>query len=77
MKATMKSIILTTIILSMMVTACDTSAKRYERARTLYEEGTELRSQRLSEEAAESSSRLLNFSTRSRKTKRPSTSKAS
>ena len=53
MKATTKSIILTTIILSMMVTACDTSAKRYERARTLYEEGTELRSQRLSEEAAE------------------------
>ena len=36
-----------------MLTACESPAKRYERARTLYEEGTELRSQRLSEEAAE------------------------
>ena len=35
------------------MTACDSPAKRYERARTLYEEGTELRQQRLSEEAAE------------------------
>lgn len=33
--------------------SCDTPEKRYERACTLYNEGTELRSQRLSEEAAE------------------------
>ena len=36
-----------------MLTACESPAKRYERARTLYEEGIELRSQRLSEEATE------------------------
>ena len=53
MKATLKSLILTTLALGAMLTACDTPAKRYERARTLYEEGTELRQQRLSEEAAE------------------------
>ena len=53
MKATLKSLILLSIALTAMMTACDTPAKRYERARTLYEEGTELRQQRLSEEAAE------------------------
>ena len=53
MKATLKSLILLTLALSAMLTACDTPEKRYERARTLYEEGTELREQRLSEEAAE------------------------
>ena len=53
MKAKLKSLILIAIVLTAMLSACDTSAKRYERARTLYEEGVELRSQRLSEEAAE------------------------
>ena len=53
MKATLKSLILLTFALAAMLTACESPAKRYERARTLYEEGVELRSQRLSEEAAE------------------------
>ena len=51
MKATLKSLIL--ITLAMAMASCDTPEKRYERACTLYNEGTELRSQRLSEEAAE------------------------
>ena len=53
MKATLKSLILTTLALGVMLVACDTHAKRVERARTLYNEGAELREQRLSEEAAE------------------------
>ena len=53
MNAKLKSLILLAIALGAMMTACDTPEKRYERARTLYEEGTELRSQRLSEEATE------------------------
>ena len=53
MKATLKSLILLTFAFAAMLTACESPAKRYERARTLYEEGTELRSQRLSEEATE------------------------
>ena len=53
MKATLKSLILTTLALSVMLVACESPAKRVERARTLYNEGTELRQQRLSEEAAE------------------------
>jgi tetratricopeptide (TPR) repeat protein len=53
MKATLKSLILLTLAFGAMLTACDTPEKRYERARTLYEDGTELREQRLSEQAAE------------------------
>ena len=53
MKATLKSLILTTVALGVMLTACDSQTKRIERARTLYNEGTELRQQRLSEEATE------------------------
>ena len=53
MKATLKSLILLTFAFAAMLIACDSPTKRYERARTLYEEGIELRSQRLSEEAAE------------------------
>ena len=53
MKAKLKSLILLTFALAAMLTACESPAKRYERARALYEEGAELRSQRLSEEAAE------------------------
>ncbi|MBR5081890.1 MAG: tetratricopeptide repeat protein [Bacteroidales bacterium] len=53
MKATLKSLILLTLAFGAMLTACDSPAQRYERARTLYEEGTELREQRLSEQAAE------------------------
>ena len=53
MKAKLKSLMLITLALSLAMFSCDTPEKRYERARTLYEEGTELRSQRLSEDAAE------------------------
>ena len=53
MKATLKSLVLLTIALTAILTACDSPEKRYERARTLYEEGVDLRSQRLSEQAAE------------------------
>ena len=53
MKATLKSLILIATVLTATLSACDSPEKRYERARILYEEGTELRSQRLSEEAAE------------------------
>ena len=53
MKATLKSLILIATVLTATLSACDSPEKRYERARTLYEEGSELRSQRLSEEAAE------------------------
>jgi len=53
MKATLKSLILLIIALAAMLTACNSPEKRYERARTLYEEGVDLRSQRLSEQAAE------------------------
>ena len=53
MKATLKSLILLTLAFGAMLTACDSPAQRYERACTLYEEGTELREQRLSEQAAE------------------------
>ena len=53
MKATLKSLILLTFAFAAMLTACESPAKRYERVRTLYEEGIELRSQRLSEEATE------------------------
>ena len=53
MKATLKSLILTTLALVVMLVACESPAKRVERARTLYNEGVELREQRLSEEAAE------------------------
>ena len=53
MKAKLKSLILITLVLSLAMVSCDTPEQRYERARTLYEEGAELRGQRLSEEAAE------------------------
>ena len=53
MKTKLKAVILLAVALGAMMTACDSPEKRYERARTLYEEGAELRAQRLSEEAAE------------------------
>ena len=53
MKAKTKFLILTTLVLGVALVACDTQAKRTERARTLYNKGVELRAQRLSEEAAE------------------------
>jgi tetratricopeptide (TPR) repeat protein len=61
MNAKLKSLILLVVVLGAMMTACDTPEKRYERARTLYEEGTELREQRLSEEAAEKFLQALNL----------------
>ena len=42
-----------TLALLLAMTACDSPAKRIERARTLFNEGANLREQRLSEEAAE------------------------
>ena len=53
MKATLKTLILTTLALGMALAACDSPAKRQQQARTLYKEGVELREQRRSEEAAE------------------------
>ena len=61
MKATLKTLILTTSIIGMMMTACDTPEKRLQQARALYEQGTELREQRLSEEAAERFLQALNL----------------
>jgi tetratricopeptide (TPR) repeat protein len=42
-----------TLALLLAMAACDTPEKRLQQAHSLYEEGTELRQQRLSEEAAE------------------------
>lgn len=42
------------ILFCVVLTACDTQSKRLEQAKSLFEEGTRLREQRLSEEAAES-----------------------
>jgi len=53
MNAKLKSLILLAVALGAMLTACDSPEKRYERARTLFEQGAQLREQRLSEEAAE------------------------
>ena len=53
MKAKLKSPTLIVTVLTAMLCGCDSPEQRYERARSLYEEGSELRSQRLSEEAAE------------------------
>ena len=61
MKAKLKSLILTTLALLLAMVSCDTPEKRYERARTLYEEGIGLRQQRLSEEAAECFLQALNI----------------
>ena len=61
MKATLKSLILTILALGVMMSSCDTPAKRLQQARALYEEGAELRQQRLSEEAAERFLQALNI----------------
>jgi len=61
MKAKLKTLMLITLALSLAMVSCDTPEKRYERARTLYNEGTELRQQRLSEEAAERFLQALNI----------------
>ncbi len=52
MKHFLKYIILTLALL-LVLAACDSSEKRLQQARALYEQGVELRGQRLSEEAAE------------------------
>ena len=49
----MKLRLLIFILACFALTACDTQLKRLEQAKTLYEEGTRLREQRQSEEAAE------------------------
>ena len=61
MKATLKTLILTTFTIGILMTACDTPEKRMQQARALYEQGTELREQRLSEEAAERFLQALNL----------------
>lgn len=48
----MKKHLLLLILSCIILIACDSQAKRFEQAQTLYEEGTRLREQRLSEEAA-------------------------
>ena len=53
MKVKLKSLMLIPLALSLTMFSCDSPTMRYERARILYEEGTELRQQRLSEEATE------------------------
>jgi hypothetical protein len=53
MNAKLKALILTTLLFGVMLTSCDMPEKRLQQARTLYNEGTELRQQRLSEEATE------------------------
>ncbi len=53
MKAKITNLILLLLALSMALASCDTAAKRQQQARTLYNNGVELREQRLSEEAAE------------------------
>ena len=52
MKAKITNLILLLLALSMALASCDTAAKRQQQARTLYNNGVELREQRLSEEAA-------------------------
>ena len=49
----MKFRILILMLLCVALTACDSQSKRMEQAKALYEEGTRLREQRQSEEAAE------------------------
>ena len=51
MKTNLKSLFLTALALGVMLSACDTPEKRLQQARALYEQGAELREQRLSEEA--------------------------
>ena len=53
MNAKLKSLILTTLLFGVMLASCDMPEKRLQQARNLYNEGTELRQQRLSEEATE------------------------
>ena len=49
----MKTHLLLSVLVSIALTACVSSTKRVDQAKTLYEEGVHLREQRLSEEAAE------------------------
>lgn len=48
----MKHYFLLSILFCIALVGCSSQAKRLEQAQTLYEEGTRLREQRLSEEAA-------------------------
>ena len=50
----MKTRFLISILVGFALLACDRQTKRMEQAQAFYEEGTRLREQRLSEEAAES-----------------------
>ena len=49
----MKRQLLISVLVCFVLMACDSQSKRMEQAQSLYEEGTRLREQRLSEEAAE------------------------
>ena len=53
MKTTLKTLILTTFIIGLMLSSCDNQAKQMQQAQALYKEGVQLREQRRSEEAAE------------------------
>ncbi|MCR4847619.1 MAG: hypothetical protein K5920_02050 [Bacteroidales bacterium] len=55
-------------LICLVLTACDSQSKRMERANALYEEGTHLREQRQSEEAAERFSQALVLVQRCEKT---------
>ncbi len=68
MKATLKTLILATFIIGIMMSACDSQSKRMEQAQALYKEGVQLREQRHSEEAAEKFLQGLVIVQRSNKT---------
>lgn len=53
MKTKLKFLILLSLVVCVVLTSCDSAAKRERKARALYEEGVRLREQRLSTEAAE------------------------
>ena len=57
----LKTVILISLALMVGLAACESPAKRAERARTLYNEGVDLRQQRLSEEAAERFLQALDY----------------
>ena len=60
--------ILLIVLSGLMLGSCDRQTQRYDRAQSLYEEGVQLRSQRLSEEAAERFLQALEVTRRCEKT---------
>ncbi|MBR2770721.1 MAG: tetratricopeptide repeat protein, partial [Bacteroidales bacterium] len=68
MKTKLKLLLLTTLSMGMMLSACDSQTKRFGQAQALYQEGVQLREQRRSEEAAEKFLQGLALVQRSQKT---------